>query len=182
MQDRSSLLPQALTYAVLGLAGALAMGLLFHGTELFHPSHPALRFLTLGLAGAVTYSVVVFGRHQWHALLPLVLISAVDASLIGISSISQLGARVLNFLAMGGAAYLYATVYCRHLNQAPLGKTLIMAGLTGVTFLAAAFLSGLLFAVHSFDSVLFWEVSQGFLVGLGLGAGLELAHRVLMHR
>ena len=180
MPDRSSLIPQALTYLVLGFAGALAMGLLFHGTGLIHPTHPAFRFLTLGLAGAVTYSVVVFGRRKWYALLPLALITVVDVSLVGITTISQLGSRVFNFLAMGGAVYLYATVYCRHLNPALLGKTIIMAGLTGVTFLAAAFLSGLLFVVHSFDSVLFWEVSQGFLMGLGLGAGLELAHRLLM--
>ncbi|MCH7859773.1 MAG: hypothetical protein IID14_08755, partial [Candidatus Marinimicrobia bacterium] len=94
MPDRSSLIPQALTYLVLGFAGALAMGLLFHGTGLIHPTHPAFRFLTLGLAGAVTYSVVVFGRRKWYALMPLALITVVDVSLVGITTVSQLGSRV----------------------------------------------------------------------------------------
>jgi len=185
MPDRSSLTRQALTYTFLGFLGAFLIGLLLYRADLFQPTGPGFRFLSFGLAGALCYSTIVFRplkSGRWEALGILVLVALADINLTGLRTVSQLVSRGLSFLAIGAAAWLYAAVYCRRLNFVPLGRTLIMAGLTGATFLAAAVIAGLIFPVLSFDSVLFWEVSQGFLIGLGLGAGLELAHWRLSRR
>lgn len=87
--------------------------------------------------------------------------------------------RSLHYLAIFAAALIYHKVYCRELGGVAMGKTFIMAGIVGFFFLVAALISGLLYTINSFDTDLYWEISQGFLLGFGLGAGLEIAHRYL---
>ncbi len=178
MKRPETQLVQALTTIALGTFCSALIGYLFNGTMIFAINQPPARFLFLGLGGSLVYTLAVYrtSRAAFMALLGLFMI---QTFLSGYLYLSEFVGRGLHYLAIFVAVLIYRKVYCRELGSVTMGKTFIMAGMVGFFFLVAALISGLLYRINSFDSDLYWDISQGFLLGLGLGAGLEIAHRYL---
>ncbi len=77
------------------------------------------------------------------------------------------------------AAWVYTTWYHHRVGPALLERALLLAGLMALSFIIAAVALGLSFPVYSFDAEIFWQTSQGFFIGLVLGAGLELSEYIV---
>lgn len=158
---------------ILWLVGRLLFGpgLLDQGTQLYW-------FCYVGFTAAVT---IVLIRAHGRLLVPLLLLAmiALDTARLDSLTIALFTARVAYLLAGALAAWVYATRYHHSVGPAILERALVLAGLTALSFIIAAVVLGLGFPVYSFDAEIFWQTSQGFFIGLGLGAGLELSEYIV---
>lgn len=154
------------------------MGRLLFGPGVLEQGSQISWFGFLGFTAAVT---IVLVRARGLLLVPLLLLAmiALDTARLDSLTLALFTARVVYLLAGALAGWLYAARYHHRVGAAPLERALVLAGLMALSFIIAAVGLGLGFPVYSFDAEIFWQTSQGFFIGLGLGAGLELSEYIV---
>jgi len=153
------------------------LGWLLYGPGVLDQGTQIYQFSLIGFTAAVALVLI---RARGLLLVPLLLLAMItlDVARLNSLTIALFTARVAYLMAGALAAWLYAARYHQRITV-PLGRALVLAGLMALSFIIAAVALGLGFPVYSFDAEIFWQTSQGFFIGLGIGAGLELSEYIV---
>lgn len=163
-------------YKVLfGALGSILLGAVFFGTAVFHRRHPAFAFTGYGIAGAVVFPLVQ-GRRSRDAGFAVVAFFLLNLLLAGtrfwLTQLLFYGAAVVS-------VYLFAERFYRPLGKIPAARPLVLAGLFAIGFILDTLILAAVYHGRTGGFLPFRNLPVGFLIGLGLGIGFELAEYVI---
>lgn len=167
-------LTQIVTLAVItaaGTLGAVLVGLLAYGTNVFDPQSPGFLFVSFGFSGALIFAFYHV-RGLSEAITAAVVVSAVQF-IAGSTSITLLRALLFSFglnIPVIALAFVFERKLAAHrrLRFAVVGLTF------GGMFVFLTLLSDLLSESAGIPAALFREnFVDGLLLGLGLALGVD---------
>lgn len=169
---------QILWTTILGTVVCLAIAVLFFGTNINDLQQPTVYFLLLGFAGSL--SLALFRQKKvrdviYINILIYVLFAIVASFLRPITALILL----IYYAALIGAIYFFSKSFDAKLPQSIFIRPLLLAGLIGLLFIIANFIHGLMFIDRFHIGFLLRNMPIGFLVGLGVGIGSEIANKVV---
>jgi hypothetical protein len=160
-----------------GTLACIALALLLFGTDrITSLGHPPIYIAVLGLSGSLALGFGRLGRIKdavFAAIIVLFVFAVLTRFIVSI--------RVVPLLIYSAALIAGVLVYARwidaRLPSIPLLRSLVVAGLAGVFYLAATAFHGFLFGAPHLPRYLFTNMPIGFLIGLGIGLGEEIVLR-----
>ena len=171
---------QMLTIVLLTLAGtlgAIIVGLLVHGSDVFNPASPGFSFVSFGLSGGLIFAFYHV-RGISEAITAGVVASAVQF-VAASAYITMLRAIVFSF-GLNIPVIVVAFLFERKLATLKQAKFVVIALAYGVMFVLLTFLVDLLTGYTGLPASVFREnFLTGLFLGLGLGLGIEAGEALL---
>jgi thiamine transporter ThiT len=165
---------QILTIAVItlaGTAGAIVVGLLRYGSDVFSPASPGFSFISFGFSGALIFAFYHV-RGLSEAITASVVISAVQF-IAGSAYIAMLRALLFSF-GLNIPVIALAFVFERKLAKHRRIKFAVVSLTYGAMFVLLTLLADVISGQGGIPAPLFREnFVDGLLLGLGLGLGVE---------
>ncbi len=162
---------QAFLLFVLGAAGSIGLGYIWAGEDIFMIQKTAAGFFYDGLGCAF-----VFALHRWRGL-TVALGVALLLSLIWGFMASDLFLTVFvhSALMMFSAALVSDLMWGKIFSRLLFGKFIYTAIVLSAASLVGTLVLTVVYSLDLFRDMMVANTAQGFLVGLGLGLGLEIA-------
>ena len=164
----------------LAAAGSTLTGLLFYQGAIFRVSDITFQFVSFGIVGGLVFSTFRFLSKPQSAVV-LILLLLVDV-LLQRSNIWRFMLRdLLYYFGIVSSLFVFARYYFDRVGGVFGGRSIVLASLTALSYIVAAIVIYVLFAGVSGDleldlsRMVLFNISQGFLLGLGAGAGIETA-------
>ncbi len=159
---------------VFSLVGALACviaGIISFGGQVFQANTPFFAFVSFGIIGAILFALFRIKRYR-DAVFAAVLLFLLAYLFSGRAfMLTQVLFSLMVFLSV----LLYERYFYHQLNRLFYARPLILAGLFSIGFLLATLMMAVIYSAPSNQFFPFRNLPVGFLIGLGLGTGFELA-------
>jgi hypothetical protein len=157
--------------AAAGTFGAVLVGLLAYGTNVFEPQSPGFLFVSYGFSGALIFAFCHV-RGLSEAITAAVVVSAAQFA-VGSASITLLRALVFSFglnIPVIALAFVFERTLARHRRL-----RFVVVGLTyGGMFVFLTLLTDLLAGPAGIPAAVFREnFVDGLLLGIGLALGVD---------
>jgi len=157
----------------LGIAGSILVGFLLYGGRIFDSHLPHFQFVAFGIIGAVFYATLKYISLR-AALVALLMLYIMQVITAGSTTFDWL---LRDFVYVGGigfAVHNFAAFTERELRGWRFGKFLALGLIMAIAY--AAITSILCILTRTcIGAALFPSLIKGFLIGGGLGLGLEIA-------
>jgi len=162
---------QALLLFVLGAVGSIGVGYFWAGSDIFMIEKTAAGFFYDGVGCAF-----VFALHRWRGLI-LALAAGLLLSLVWgfLASSLFLTVFIHSALMMFSAAMVSDLMWGKIFSRLLFGKFIYTAIVLAAASLVGTLLLTVIYELDLFRGMMVRNTAQGFLVGLGLGLGLEVA-------
>jgi len=175
------LFSQIATIAVItlsGTAGAIVVGLLAYGSNVFKPESPGFSFVSFGFSGALIFAFYHV-RGLSEAITASVVVSAVQF-IAGSAYITMLKAVLFSF-GLNIPVIALAFIFERKLAALRRLKFAVVSLTYGAMFVLLTLLSDVISGAGGLPALLFREnFVDGLLLGLGLGLGVEAGEAFML--
>jgi hypothetical protein len=167
-----------LVITLAGLAGAVVVGLMLYGSDVFTPTSPGFAFVSFGLSCALIFAFYhVRGLSQ--ATTAAVVASAAQF-FVATSYVPRLQAAVFSF-GLNLPVILVVYLFERRLASLRAFRFVVVSLTYGAMFVLLTLLVGALAGPSTIPAETFRQnFVDGLLLGLGLGLGVE-AGEALLH-
>jgi hypothetical protein len=162
---------------IIGVAGSVTLGLMMHGSDVFGPSRAEFAYVAFGASGAFILAIYHL-RGLSNTITAAVCLSAAQ---FVVSSVwlSPLNSAIWSFGVNLPVVWL-AFLFERKLAAFHWGKFIVVGIVYGVMFVLLTLLVGVLRNINTMPAVVFREnFVDGFLIGLGMGLGVQGAEAFL---
>jgi len=162
---------------IIGIAGSLTLGLMAHGNDVFGPGRPEFAFVAFGASGAFILAVY-HQRGLSNTITAAVCVSAVQF-VVATVWLPTLNAAIWSFGVNLPVVWL-AFLFERKLATFHWGKFAVVGIVYGAMFVLLTLLVGVLRNLETMPAIVFREnFLDGFLIGLGMGLGVQAAEAFL---
>lgn len=181
--SKEKLIPFLLN-ALLAAVGAIIVGLIFFGRGIFDTNRVGYQFLSFGIMGGFLFSSFRFLR-KWMAAIVFIVLLVLNEAILHLGNWDFIWQDVLYYLAMSTSLLIFAAYYLPKVSGSVLGGLLTVSSLFAISYAVVTvifyfiFLSNPSVPRFNLSQMLYYDLAQGFLVGFGLGAGLEGAEYVI---
>lgn len=167
-----------------GLTGSVIVGLLVYGGGVFNPATPGFSYFAYGLSGGFIFAFYHV-RGLSESITVAVVVSAIQFA-IATTWITVLNAVIWSF-GVNLLVILLAFVFERKLQTLRWAKFIVVGAAYASMFVMLTLIVAELTGVEEMPAVVFRQnAMDGFLIGLGLGLGVEageaLVDSVSSHR
>ncbi|MEJ2053243.1 MAG: hypothetical protein P8X42_04920 [Calditrichaceae bacterium] len=162
---------QQLVFFIIGAAICIILGLIFFGQNIFNTRSLLFGIITGGITGAAAFALFNAKRNRDAVFISILLF-------IITYFISGKGYFITQLLYLAGivvSVFVYSKWTFGKLKSAKYARPLILAGFISVAFIAAYLLLVLIYYSDTIILRPFTNMPIGFLIGLGLGIGFEIA-------
>jgi hypothetical protein len=161
-----------------GVAGSVTLGLMMHGINVFGPAGVEFAYVAFGATGAFILAIYHM-RGLSNAITAAVSVSAVQF-VVSTLWLPTLNSVIWSFGVNLPVVWL-AFLFERKLATFHWGKFVVVGVLYGVMFVLLTLLVGVLGKSGTMPAVVFREnFVDGFLIGLGMGVGVQAAEAFLL--
>ncbi len=170
--------------ALLAAVGAIVMGLIFFGHGIFDKNRVGFQFLSFGIVGGFLFASFRYLK-LWIAAIIFVALLALDEAVLHSGNWDFVWQDVLYFVAVSASLFAFARYYFARLGGAVLGRLLTLSALVAAAYIIVTiafyfiFLGNPMIPRFNLSQMVYYDLAQGFLLGSGLGAGLEVADFVI---
>jgi hypothetical protein len=181
--DREKL-KQFLLVALLAAVGSILIGLLFFGRGIFDKNRVGFQFLSFGIMGGFLFSSFRY-LQKWIAGLLIVVLLVANELVLHSGNWDFIWQDVLYYLGTASALLIFAAYYFPKLAGTFLGRLLALSSLAAVAFSIVTVIFYFIFLQNpsiprfNLSQMIYYDLSQGFLLGFGLGLGIEAADFVI---
>lgn len=162
---------------VIGVAGSVTLGLMMHGIDVFAPSRAEFAYVAFGASGAFILAIYHL-RGLSNTITAAVSISAVQF-VVATLWVPTLNAVIWSFGVNLPVVWL-AFLFERKLASFHQWKFAVVGIVYGVMFVLLTLLVGVLRTMDVMPAEVFREnFFDGFLIGLGMGLGVQAAEAFL---
>lgn len=164
--------------AILGTAVCVIFSFYFYNAADFTLYQIPIYFMVLGLAGSVSLALLLANRFRdtiYVNVLIYILFVIVVYQVYQKPTIAVI--LFIYMFAVLAAIFCYARKFEPQLKSAWLSRPLVLAGLTGLFFILATLIHGLLFTHNVNRGIVLTNMPVGFFLGLGIGIGRELKEK-----
>lgn len=166
-----------LLITIAGAVGALILGLLKYGTDVFSLSTPGFIFVSYGLSGAIIFAFYHV-RKLAEAITTAVVVSAIQFVPLSVY-ITMLRAIVFSF-GLNIMVVALAFIFERKLASLHWAKFLVVAASFGAMLVLLTLIIELVGGASGLPASVFRDnFVDGVLLGLGLGLGVQAAEAFL---
>lgn len=166
-----------LLITIIGVAGSVTLGLMMHGIDVFGPSRPDFAYVAFGASGAFILAIYHL-RGLSNTITAAVCISAVQF-VVATVWLPTLNSVIWSFGVNLPVVWL-AFLFERKLATFHWGKFAVVGIVYGVMFVLLTLLVGVLRSMEAMPALVFREnFLDGFLIGLGMGLGVQAAEAFL---
>jgi thiamine transporter ThiT len=163
---------------VAGTAGAVVVGLLAYGSNVFNPQSPGFSFVSFGFSGALIFAFYHV-RGLSEAITASVIVSALQF-IAGSTYITMLRAILFSF-GLNIPVITLAFVFERKLAAHRRIKFAVVSLTYGTMFVLLTLLADVISGAGGLPAMLFREnFVDGLLLGLGLGLGVEAGEAFML--
>lgn len=157
-----------------GTLTSVLIGITFFGLEVFQPQSPFFQFLVYGIIGSISFILFKLNRYR-DALFIL--------SLLFLFEILWLGSKfpithLLYYLSITSGLFIFYKYFFVQTQTIKYARPLILASILALLFVVVFFALKLIYAPGSGKLLPFKNMPVGFLIGIGLGIGIELAEHL----
>ncbi len=156
------------------------IGFAVYGGRVFDSQHPAFGFIVYGAIGGIIFSSF---RYMPSPAPPVVIVMAagLNAAISQLTDWMQIYIKVLFVAAIAGAIYVFEKKYFERLQQMRIARIMVFASLIAVAYIVVALVldatllassKGVGLTVHG---DVYYNLADGFFLGIGLGLGSELS-------
>jgi hypothetical protein len=162
---------------IIGVAGSVTLGLMMHGIDVFSPSRAEFAFVAFGASGAFILAIYHL-RGLSNTVTAAVSVSAVQFVVASVW-LPTLNAAIWSFGVNLPVVWL-AFLFERKLASFHWAKFVVVGIVYGVMFVLLTLLVGVLRSLESMPAMVFRQnFFDGFLIGLGMGLGVQAAEAFL---
>ena len=162
---------------IIGLAGSVTLGLMMHGSDVFGPSRADFAYVAFGASGAFILAIYHL-RGLSNSITAAVCVSAVQF-VVSTVWLPTLNSAIWSFGVNLPVVWL-AFLFERKLAAFHWGKFVVVGFVYGVMFVLLTLLVGVLSSINTVPAMVFREnFFDGFLIGLGMGLGVQGAEAFL---
>ncbi len=162
---------------IIGVAGSVTLGLMTHGLEVFGPGRAEFAFVAFGASGAFILAIYHL-RGLSNTITAAVCVSAIQF-IVAAVWLPTLNSVIWSFGVNLPVVWL-AFLFERKLATVHWGKFVVVGTVYGVMFVLLTLLVGILRSMETIPAVVFREnFYDGFLIGLGMGLGVQAAEAFL---
>lgn len=170
--------------ALLPAVGSIAIGLAFFQRGIFNTERIGFQFLSFGIIGGLVFAGFRY-LNKWIAAAVVVVLLVLDEAILHSGNWGFIWQDVLYFVGVCGAVILFAEYYFPRAAGAMFGRLLTISSLLTIMYAVVAVIFFFIFqsnpAIPRFNisQMVYYDLAQGFLLGFGLGAGIEAADYVI---
>jgi len=177
MKDFFSQLWKVVLITLIGLAGSITVGLMMHGVDVFSPSGADFAYVAFGASGGFIFAIYHV-RGLSGTITAAVCASAVQFVVASVW-IPTLNAVIWSFGVNLPVVWL-AFLFERKLAQFHWGKFVVVGVVYGAMFVLLTLIVGVFRGIGGLPALVFREnFLDGFLIGLGMGLGVQAAEAYL---
>ena len=175
---------QFLLMALLAAVGSMLVGVVFFGHNIFDKNRVGFQFLSFGIIGGFLFSSFRYLR-LWIAGVVVVVLLVLNEALLHSGNWDFIWQDVLYYVAVSVSLFIFAEYYFTKLAGVALSRLLTVSSLMSVTFTIVTVIFYFVFLGNpsiprfNLSQMVYYDLAQGFLLGLGLGAGIEAADYVI---
>jgi hypothetical protein len=168
---------------VLTAAGTIIIGLIFYQSAIFKIDDSAFQFVSFGIVGGIIFSTFRFLSKR-QAAAAIVLLLLLDMVLQRSTVWKFMLRDVLYYFGFTAAIFVFAYYYFEKLRGIVVGRILVLGSVMALGYVAITVILYLIFLSSSNEfgpnvsQMIYFNLSQGFLVGFGLGVGIEGAELI----
>ena len=165
-------------------SGAVVIGLLLFQQRIFLAGRGVFQFLSFGIIGSAILSGFRY-LNRWLAIVIVLILVILNEMLLISAGQAILWQDILYYAGLCEGLIVSAKYYFPRLSRAALDRLLVVSSLLAVSYAVVTVIIYL--AYRSIPSVpqvslsqmIYYDIAQGFLIGIGIGGGLELAEAVI---
>ncbi len=164
--------------------GAVVIGLLLFQQRIFLAGRGAFQFLSFGIIGSAVLSGFRY-LNRWIAVVVVLVLVILNERLLISAGQAVLWQDVLYYAGLCAALIVSAKYYSPRLSRAVLDRLLVVSSLLAVSYAVVTVIIYLAYRSIpsmpqvSLSQILYYDIAQGFIIGIGIGGGLELAEVVI---
>jgi hypothetical protein len=170
--------------SLLAATTTAVIGFIFFQSAIFEINGSSFQFLTFGIAGGMIFSTFRFLSKQ-QAAFSIILLLVLDLVLDRSTTWRFMLRDAIYYFGITAAIFLFAYYFFNKLRGVLLARILVLGSTIALSYLAITIILYLVFLPSSngfspdLSQMIYFNLSQGFLIGLGIGIGIELAERAL---
>jgi hypothetical protein len=146
-------------------------GILFFGFKTMQTENPLFIFVIAGFLGSVAFALLVQNCIR-DAFFGLIILSFFEVIFFGLKNPFI---HILFTIALIVPLYIYARHVYKKLSFYKSVRPLIIAGMMTISFICATVIQHVIYASDGQQLIVFGNMPIGFLIGISLGFGFELA-------
>lgn len=150
---------------------------LFFGFKFNDFTRPPIYLVTLGFTGALTRALLSEKRMRDAIYLNIIVFILFTVVILRTMRPITIPIFLIYLAVLLAAIFIYSNFFEPSLNRVQFARTLILAALVGLFYVAASFIHGLLFISQMKIHSLLGNLPVGFMLGLGIGLGQEISER-----
>lgn len=163
-------------FIIAGTTASIMAGLIFFGLDIFNTQSPLFQILVYGLVGSISFILFYLKRYR-DSIFILLIIFLLDMFIFNFQNPLN---RILYFLSAVTGAFLYARYLFSGAGHMKIARPLLLAGIYAILSVFVVLILSLVHHTGQERVFPFINMPIGFLIGLGLGAGFELAEYLLI--
>ncbi len=163
-------------FIIAGTTASILAGLIFFGFDIFDTKSPLFQILVYGLVGSTSFILFNMKRYR-DSVFILLIIFLLDMFIFGFKYPLN---RILYFLSAVAGAFLYANYFFTRSEHMKVARPLLLAGIYAILSVFVVLILSLVHHTGQERIFPFINMPIGFLIGLELGAGIELAEYLLI--
>ncbi len=170
--------------AILAALGSVVVGFIFFHARLFDIGRGGYQFLSFGIIGGAVFAAFRFFDKR-NAVLILLILVVLNEVLLNATGRAVLWQDLLYYAGLCAAVILFSEYYFRKLAEAALVRLPVLTSLLALNYLVVAVIIYLFYQSNpsvpqlNLSQIIYYDLAQGFLIGLGLGLGIEVAEYIL---
>lgn len=169
---------QFVLFAISAAVGSIITGLIFFGRGIFAEMRIGFQFITFGIAGGILFSSFRYLK-KWVAAIVFVVLLIINEIIVHRADTYFIWQDALYFVAVSAALFVFTQYYLSRMSGAVFGRILALSSLVAACYVVVTVIFYLVFAADpsmphfALPQMIYYDLAQGYLLGLGLGAGLE---------
>lgn len=165
-------------FSITGTITCLLLGVTFFGVEVFDTRSPFFQFVIYSIIGSLSFILFHLERYR-EAIFILVLLFLFG--IIWLGSKYPL-THTLAYLSVIIGMYIYSRYFFTQIQTIKYSRPLILASIFAILFVMVTFILTLVYHANQGKLLPFKNMPAGFLIGLGLGMGIELSEYLISQR
>lgn len=165
-------------FTIIGTISCLLLGITFFGLEVFDIKSPFFQFVVFGLIGSISFILFKLKRYR-DTLFILALLLLFEILWLGSKYPIT---HTLGYLSVVISTYIYTKYFFNKIQGVKYARPLILASLFAIFFVIVTFALNFIYQASQGNLFPFKNMPVGFLIGLGLGIGIELSEYLTSNR
>jgi len=161
---------------LMGTVGSTFFGILTFGKEVFNPDLPGLQFPAFGAIGSAVFALLKYGRQR-DAVFVAIILGFFNVVIVDFRDMTFMITYIVYFISVYLSILLFVKKFYLSLKVNIVARPLVLSSILAIAFEICTIICWNIFSHDVPKLYILRNMPIGFLIGLGIGGGIEVADR-----